>query len=466
MELHLFPAEVYQERRKVLSKRIESGFILILGNGECPKNYTDNTYHFRQDSNFLYYAGLDIPDFSLLIDVDGQKSYLCGDDRSVELIVWMGKQEKVASMAERVGIENTLTNKQLEEKLREATAKRLPIHYLPPYRGFSILKVASWLGIDNSEVQSRSSIKLIQAVIRQRSIKQSLEIMEMEKALEITREMHLEVMYETKAGIRECDLVSALMSIAHKYDVDTAYPVILTINGQTLHNHDHSNLLSDGQLLLGDFGAESPMYYAGDITRTLPVNGKFSGRQREIYEIVLEAQKTAIEMLRPGVAFRDIHLASARTIASGLKELGLMKGSPEEAVDAGAHALFFPHGLGHMIGLDVHDMEDLGENYVGYDAEYHRSDQFGLRSLRMAKKLGQGHVVTVEPGVYFIPELIDMWAAEKINTEFICYDKLQPFRSFGGIRIEDNYLINTGGSQLLGTPIPKEIKDVEFLMNA
>jgi Xaa-Pro aminopeptidase len=288
----------------------------------------------------------------------------------------------------------------------------------------------------------------------------------MDEALGITRDMHLEVIYETKAGLRESDLVAHLMTIVHKKNVDTAYPVILTVNGQTLHNHDHGNLLQDGQLLLGDFGAESSMHYAGDITRTVPVNGKFSSIQKDIYNIVLEGQNTAINLLKPGISYQEVHLACAHKMASGLKDLSIMKGDMAEAVQMGAHALFFPHGLGHMIGLDVHDMEDLGEDLLGYDDQIKRSEQFGLRSLRFGKNLHPGLVLTVEPGLYFIPELINMWSAEKKYADFINYDMLDQFANFGGIRIEDNYVITEKGSELLGPPIPKKVDEIEFLMSA
>lgn len=464
MNFHLFSAETYQLRRKNLSEKIKSGLVLILGNADVPKNYVDNTYHFRQDSNFLYYAGIDLPDLSLLLDLDEGKTYLCGDDRTMDLVVWMGPQPTIGEMGAKTGIENILNTGQLKEKTQRAVSKKQKVHYLPPYRGLSKIKISDWLDIDIKRVNEGASLNLIQAVIEQRSVKEDQELDQMELALTITRDMHLEVIYETRSGRRESDLVAYLMSVVHKNDVDLAYPVILTINGQTLHNHSHSNVLQDTHLLLGDFGAESPMHYAGDITRTIPVSGKFSDLQKSIYEIVLAGQEDAIKGLKPGVPYRDVHLSTALKMTEGLVALGIMKGDAREAVECGAHALFFPHGLGHMIGLDVHDMEDLGEDLLGYDQEIQRSEQFGLRSLRFGKKLSPGNVLTVEPGLYFIPELIDMWSAEKKHARFINYKELEAFRKFGGIRIEDNYAITREGNRLLGPPIPKLVKDIEFLM--
>jgi Xaa-Pro aminopeptidase len=230
-----------------------------------------------------------------------------------------------------------------------------------------------------------------------------------------------------------------------------------------LHNHYHGNILQEGQLVLGDFGAQNGMCYAGDITRTCPVSPTFTEVQKSIYEIVLKAEVDSIKACKAGVKYKDIHLDAAKIIASGLKEMGLMKGNVEEAVAQGAHALFFPHGLGHHIGLDVHDMEDLGEQHIGYDAETQRSDQFGTKYLRLGKRLETGNVITVEPGIYFIPELIDKWKGDGMHTDYINYDALNAFRDFGGIRIEDNILINETNSTILGDPIPKTVTEIESL---
>jgi Xaa-Pro aminopeptidase len=466
MNFPLFSAETYRIRRTVLAGKIGSGLVWIPGNSEAPKNYPDNHYTFRQDSNFLYYAGLDLPDLSLLMDLDNNITYLAGDDRPVELVVWMGPMPSIQELGEKVGIDQTLTASELSEKLEKAVRTGQKIHYLPPYRGLSFIRIAECLQKDTRQVVSGASEILIRAVIEQRSVKELQELDQMEEALTITRDMHLEVMYEARAGRKESDLVAHLQAVVCRNQVDTAYPVILTMNGQTLHYHDHSQVLEDGRLILGDFGAESPLHYAADITRTLPVSGKFSPLQKAVYEIVLAGQEEAIDLLKPGVSYRDIHLAVARKMTEGLVDLGLLKGPVDDAVSAGAHALFFPHGLGHMIGLDVHDMEDLGEDLIGYDETTRRSDQFGLRSLRFGKNLMEGYVLTVEPGLYFIPELIGLWFRDKKHVGFINYQKLDDFLPVGGIRIEDNYAIITDGCRLLGPPIPKNVKDIELLMSS
>lgn len=445
---------------------LDKGLVWIPGNGLSPMNYEDNTYHFRQDSSFLYYAGIDLPDLSLLIDLEEGRTYLCGDDRSSTMVIWMGPQPLISEYAERVDIGHTLSAAQLKAKITNAVSQNRTVHYLPPYRGHKIIQMAEWLERDVHAVIDGASRPLIDAVIQQRSMKEDVEIEQMEIALGYTKEMHLEVLYETKPGISESVLVGHVMMIAHKYDVELAYPAIITKNGQTLHNHLHHNILKNGQLVLGDFGAESPMHYAADITRTWPVSGTFTPQQRDIYELVLSTEMAAIDALKPGVPYRDVHLLSAKLIATGLTDLGIMKGDPDSAVEAGAHALFFPHGVGHMVGMDVHDMEDFDENIFGYDDEIKRSTQFGLSALRFGVSPKPGMVLTVEPGIYFIPELIKLWAGEQKHRDFINYDKLDSYNDFGGVRIEDNCLLTESGNRVLGPGIPKKVADVEFLMSA
>ncbi len=461
--MNLFSAEIYRERRSQLFNQVDGGIIWILGNEESPKNYRDNTYTFRQDSNFLYYGGISQPGLSLLLDLDSGDEFLCGHDPTVDDVVWTGPTPSLAKMAEAVGISKTLNLQQAEGHLRQACQSKRAIHFTPPYRGDNQIKIGDVLGISPSEVLRVTSRTLIEAIIKQRSIKQPVEIIQIEEALAITRAMHLEVMYETRPMLYEYDIMAKLLSKAHQNNVDTAYPVILTVNGQTLHNHHHHNQMQAGQLLLGDFGAESSMHYASDITRTLPVGEHFSGQQKEIYSLVQNMLDTAVMALSPGTPYLHIHLQAAEIMAEGLIGLGLMTGNAKEIVAEGAHALFFPHGLGHMLGLDVHDMEDLGEDLVGYDAQTERSAQFGTKSLRLGRALQPGFVLTVEPGIYFIPELIDLWRARGKFAQFINYDKLDAYRAFGGIRIEDNYLITENGSKLLGPSIPKTLEEVEFL---
>jgi Xaa-Pro aminopeptidase len=345
--------------------------------------------------------------------------------------------------------------------LQKAQQQGRSIHFLPPYRAETKILISELLGIPPVQQKERASETLIKAVVKMRMVKEPQEIEQIKAAIDATYDMHTYVMKHARAGMLESELAGAIEGIALSKGGAVSFPVILTINGQILHNHYHGNTLRDGQLLLVDAGAETAMGYAGDITRTIPVSGKFDARQKEVYQTVLQANLKGIEMSRPGVYYRDVHLAAVRVIADGLKDAGLMRGNMEDAVAQGAHTLFFPHGLGHAMGLDVHDMEGLGENYVGYDETTTRSTQFGLSSLRFCRRLETGFVITCEPGIYFIPALIDQWEAEKKCAEFIDYEALKAYRDFGGIRIEDDVLIVESGSRVLGKPIPKTVEEIE-----
>ncbi|HMQ50158.1 MAG TPA: aminopeptidase P family protein [Saprospiraceae bacterium] len=459
----MFQATTYSNRRKTLAEKLDRGLLLFLGNEDSPMNYTDNTYRFRQDSQFLYYFGIDMPHLAGIIDVDSGASTLYGTEPDMDHVIWMGALPSLKELAAQSGGAHTRDFGQLGEDLAAAIAQGRPVHFLPPYRADNQIRLSKWLGISLDELNSRASIPLIKAVVSMMAYKSPEEVAEMEKAVNITRSMHIAAMKATRPGFKESDLAGIVEGMAIAAGGQLAYSAILSVNGQILHNHYHGNTLQEGKLVLGDFGAEAPSHYAGDITRTFPVSKTFSARQKDIYEIVLEAEVKSIEALQPGVPYRDIHLGAATIIATGLKNLGLMKGTISDAVEAGAHALFFPHGLGHMIGLDVHDMEGLGENYVGYDEDIQRSTQFGLRSLRLGRRLEAGFVLTVEPGIYFIPQLIDLWESEGKFSDFINYDALKAYRDFGGIRIEDNVLVTASGYQVLGQPIPKKVDEVEEL---
>ena len=460
----MFEAKVYVERRKALKEQVKSGIILLPGNIESPMNYPANTFHFRQDSSFLYFFGQDKPGFIGLIDVDENEDYLYGEDFTIDDIIWMGPQPTVKELGQEVGVSLTGSQAQLIEKLDMAISKNRKIHFLPPYRPENILLLEKLLGITSANLKKYASVELIKAVVALRSIKSTAEVNEIEKALDICEEMYTVAMQMAIPGVYEREIAGALEGIVGSYGNHIAFPIILTIHGETLHNHHHGNQLKKNQLLVVDSGAESPEHYASDITRTFPVGGVFTPKQRDIYQIVLDAQLAAIEEMKPGVPYKDIHLQVARLYATRLKDLGFIKGNVHDVVQQGAHALFFPHGLGHMMGLDVHDMEDLGENYIGYDETVQRSDQFGLAYLRMAKALKPGHVLTVEPGLYFIPALIDKWKAENKFTDFINYAKVEEYKDFGGIRIEDNVLVTATGRRVLGKPIPKSIDEIEALM--
>jgi Xaa-Pro aminopeptidase len=456
----MFEASVYKQRRKRLKEQIGSGLALFLGNEESPMNYPSNPYHFRQDSSFLYFFGLDHPGLAGLVDVEEDKDIIFGDDVTIEDIIWMGDQPLLRDRAVKAGVEETLLSNMLEGTLRKAIQTGRKIHFLPPYRPESVTKLSQLLGIHNTLVKDYVSQTLIKAVVAQRSIKIREEIAEMEKALDVSYEMYTSAMKMAKSGVYEREIVGRMEGIALSAGCHMAFPTIFTVNGQILHNHYHGNILEKGRLVVCDSGAESPKHYASDITRTIPVDGEFTERQKEIYEIVLETQMTAIQAIKPNVNYRDVHIKAAKTIASGLKDVGLIKGDVDEAVKNGVHAMFFPHGLGHQVGLDVHDMEDLGENFVGYDEKFKRSEQFGLAYLRFAKELTEGFVLTVEPGIYFIPALIDKWKAENKFPEFIDYDKVEGYKNLGGIRIEDDVLVTQDGYRVLGKPIPKTIQEL------
>jgi len=457
----MFDPVIYTQRRARLKEQLQSGLVLFLGNEESPMNYPGNTFPFRQDSSFLYFFGLDFPSLAGVIDVDEDRDIVFGNDVDIEDIIWMGFQPSLKERAAKAGIKETFPLNQLEETVKSAIKKRKKIHHLPPYRPETELKLRRLLGIKPEETKKNASEELIKAVVAQRSVKIKEEVEEIEKARAVTYEMHAAAMKMAKPGVYEREIVGKMEGIILAAGFNLAFPTILTINGQTLHNHYHGNVLEEGRLLVNDSGAESSLHYAADITRTIPVGGKFTPKQRDIYEIVLNAQEAAIQSIRPDTKYRDIHLQAAKVIADGLKALGLMKGEMDEAVKEGAHALFFPHGIGHMMGLDVHDMEDLGEDYVGYDERTKRSDQFGIAYLRLAKELQPGNVVTVEPGIYFIPALIDKWKGEKKFTGFINYDKVEEYRDFGGVRIEDNILVTESGHRVLGQPVPKTPEEVE-----
>jgi len=457
----MFKSEVYTRRRLELHKKIKSGIALFLSNSEAPMNYPDNTYHYRQDSDFLYFFGLDLPGFTGFMDFDSGKDMLFGNDYDMDDIIWMGPQPLVKDLALKCGITDTEPVSKLDEVVKDALSKKRKIHFLPPYRGETKMKLGSLLKENPCQMKTLASVELIKAVISMRSIKEKVEIEEIEKAVDIAYEMHVTAMKMCKPGVREQDIFGTIEGIALSKGGGTSFPVILSINGQTLHNHSHGNILTKGRMMVTDAGAETILHYASDITRTTPVGGKYNSKQKEIYEIVLKANTEAIKATRPGLSNRDLHFMACKIIATEMKTLGLMKGDVDEAVAAGAHALFMPHGLGHMMGLDVHDMEALGENFIGYNDDVKRSTQFGTAFLRFALPYKPGHVFTVEPGCYFIPELIEKWKADGKFKEFLNYTRIEEYMSIGGIRIEDNVLITENGHKLLGKPIPKTVKEVE-----
>jgi Xaa-Pro aminopeptidase len=462
----MFDSQIYIERRNSLKHKFNSGLILLLGNDESPSNYTANTFSFRQDSSFLYYFGIDVPGMAATIDIDNNIETIYGIDFSIDDIVWMGPQPAVNELASRVGVENTAQFEKLSEVIKDIITKGGIVHFLPQYRGEHFLKYKNLFGIDANHLNDYASSKLVRAVIAQRSIKSEEEIKEIDHAVDIAYKMHVAAMKMVKPGISERKIAGMIEGLALSLGNGFSFRPIVSVHGETLHNPNYNNLMNEGDLLVNDSGAETNLHYASDITRTIPVSGKFTDKQKEIYEIVLKAETQTVEAVKPGVMNKDLHLMAAKIITEGLSELGIMQGNADEAVEAGAHALFFPHGLGHMIGLDVHDMEGLGENSVGYDESISRSEQFGLKYLRLAKSLQPGNVFTIEPGIYFIPELINQWKAESKYVEYINYDKLEEYLDFGGIRIEDDILVTDDGYRVLGKPIPKSVDEIEELASS
>jgi len=449
----MFSAQTYIQRRKNLKEKVGSGIILLLGNDESSVNFKDNWYHYRQDSSFLYFFGINLPGLTAMINCDTGEETIFGDELSIDHIVWTGPQPTIATLASKCGVNNTLPTRKIASSLKGT------VHYLPPYRVDNQLKLSEWLGKPMSTVADGASVELIKGIVSLRSYKSEEELVEIEKAVETTAAMHLGAMQYTKAGMVEAEVVGRIQQIATSGGGHLSFPVIFSKDGQILHNHYHGNTLSEGDLVLCDTGAEAASGYAGDMTRTFPVSGQFTARQKELYQVTLNAHEAAISALRPGIKYKDVHLLAAKTLVEGLSAVGLMKGDADMAVDAGAHTMFFQCGLGHMMGLDVHDMEDLGERFVGYNEP--KSTEFGLKSLRLGKELEKDFVITVEPGIYIIPELIDMWKAENKYADFINYDMLETYKDFGGIRIEEDFVITDSGSRLLGTPVAKTVEDVE-----
>lgn len=457
----MFAKEEYITRRKKLRELLGGGLILFLGNDESGINFEHNTYPYRQDSSFIYFFGLQIPGLHAVIDLDEDKEIIFGNNLSIDDIVFTGPIESLEEQAQKVGVASVNHTNSLDTYIGDEMAKGRQIHYLPPYRPEHNLKLADLFNLSPSEVSKKASPKLIKAVVKLRSIKSTAEIEEIEKAVNTTVQMQYRAMEIAEAGMTEADLFGVVQNIAMANGNNTSFPSIVTIDGQILHNHFRGNLLKEGDMVLCDCGAENISGYAGDLTRTFPVSKTFSVKQKEIYDIVYSSYKTAVGMLKPEQLFRDVHLSACKEIVLGLIDLGLMKGNPDEAVEAGAHTLFFQCGLGHMMGLDVHDMENLGEQYVGYTDDLKQSKEFGFKSLRMGRALEEGMVLTVEPGIYFIPELIELRKSENKFFEFVNYDKLEEYKSFGGIRVEDDFLIINKGSRLLGDKLPTTSMEIE-----
>ncbi len=465
----MFAPAVYRARRAALVARLRAdgatGLVLLPGNVDSPMNYHDNAYDFRQDSSFLYYVGLALPGLAVIIDLDAgpDSATLHGDDVSIDDIVWTGPLPSIAERAALAGLARHAGAQRVGADVAAARAAGRTVHVLPPYRGETRLQLAAWLGLTAAAVAEHVSPALVRAVIDQRAVKAAEEIAEIEDALHVTHDLHVLAMRRARPGVVEQEVVGAMEGLALARGRRLAYPSIFTSRGEILHNHDHSVRLKGGELIVNDTGANSPTGYASDITRTLCVGGRFTGLQADLYDLVLAAQTAAIAAVKPGVPYKDIHELACRTMVAGLVDLGFMTGDPQAAVDAGAHAIFFQCGTGHMMGLDVHDMEGLGEAGVGYGEGYERSPLFGHKSLRLARPLREGFVVTIEPGIYINRWLSERWQAEGRHRQFIDYAMFEKHQDFGGIRIEDDILVTADGGRELGPYIPRERRAVEAL---
>ncbi len=458
----MFQSKTYIERRQVLKKSLKSGLVLLLGHEEAPMNYKDNPYHFRQDSTFLYYFGISNASLAGVIDVDNDKDIIFGDENSIDDIVFMGSLPTIKERAERCGVHDTRPYPELDHYIKNAINKKQQIHFIPLYRGESKIKLMELTGILPKDAGEKASIDLINAIIKQREYKTDEEIAQIEQAVNVTVDMHVAAMNFAKPGMKEAEVVAEVHRIALAANGNISFPIIATINGQILHNHYHGNTIKEGDLFLLDAGYENEMCYAGDLSSTFPVSKTFSNKQKDIYNITLEAHYASINALGVGVPFRNAHMAAARVVAEGMKSLGLLKGNVDDIVETGAYAMFFQCGTGHMMGLDIHDMENYGEVYVGYGGKP-KSTLFGYKSLRLAKPLLPEHVFTIEPGIYFIPELMDLWEGEGRFKEFINYKKLQAYRDFGGIRNEENLMITPDGAKILGKKKPMTVEELEAI---
>ena len=475
----MFESNVYVNRRRALLSQMASrtsdasrGIAVFLGNVDAPTNYRGNDYKFRQDSNFLYFWGVDEPWFAAILDLDSGAECLYGNDVDIDDIIWMGPQPTVASKGDAIGCASTAPLAEFDKAVAAAVASGRPVHFLPPARYYNQMKLSELTGISSVLVRKVAPVaaggaseELVKSVVALRLIKEQCEIEELDKAAEIGYWMHTEARRGCKPGVLEQEIVGRMEGVTYSKGWGPSFTTILSQNGETLHNHSHHQIITPGRLLVVDAGAESNTHYASDFTRTYPCSGKFTTKQREIYDIVQQANDYAYSLTKPGTTYWDVHYATARFLLEGLKSVDLVRGDVDEMLPLGISGLFMPHGLGHNMGMDVHDMEDLGENYVGYAEDQKRHPLLGLGNLRMARRLEPGHVVTDEPGIYFIPALIEQWKREGTDKGFVNYEKLAGYYDFGGIRLEDDVLVTADGARRLGAQrLPVTSSDVEDIM--
>lgn len=458
----MFSKEIYVQRRTELKRKVGHGLIILFGNNDSPNNYTSNPYRFRQDSCFLYYFGLKREGLVGVIDIDNNQDYIYGNDINIDDIIWYGYVPSVNELAREVGVTTTAPTKALKTMIDAAKAKGQTIHILPQYRHDLMIQLAEMMDDNPLQLGRYASAPLIKAIVDMRSVKQPEEIVELKTAAEIGYKMHTMAQKLCAPSITPRYIAGVIEGIAMSLGDNYSFQSIVTTHGEILHSSLHNTPMEAGRLMVCDAGAESHENYCSDHTRVTPVSGKFTSQQRDIYTAVEAAHDWVIANAQPEVKWLDIHLGACRILTDHLKAIGLMKGDTEEAVHAGAHALFMPHGIGHMMGLDVHDMEGLGQDFVGFDDEVRPSSQFGLNSLRCGRRIKKGYVITDEPGIYFIPHLIDLWRSQSMHKDFINYEAIEPFLDFGGIRLEDDILITETGCHIIGDDIiPYHIDDVE-----
>lgn len=468
----MFSKDVYARRRQTLVAKMadsaaegKRGIALFIGNTEAPAQYKDNCYKFRQDSTWLYFFGIDQPLYAAIIDLDNGNETVFANDVEIGDIIWMGPQPSVAFVAASVGVEKSAPYTDLNAAVAKVLAEGRPVHFVKPSRYYNTMKIASLLGCGTDEVAGRFSLALTKAIISMRLVKEDCEIEAIDDACNLGYEMHTVARNSIVPGIIEQEIVGKMDGVTLSKGWGVSFPTILTQHGETLHNHLHDKIIEPGKLMVIDAGAESNVHYASDFTRTYPTSGKFTAKQREIYQIVCDCNEFAFSMTRPGISYREVHLKTMHLMLEELRALDIVRGDVQDMVEAGIAGLFMPHGLGHNMGLDVHDMEDYGENYVGYDDDQSRSPQLGLGSLRMARKLVPGNVITDEPGIYFIPALIEKWKSEKTDQGFVNYSKLESYYDFGGIRLEDDVLVTADGARRLGKErLPISPDDIEAAM--
>lgn len=461
----MFSKNTYIQRRQALRERLTNGLVLLPGNLDSPINFAHNVYPFRQDSSFAYFFGVSRPGLNAVIDLDDGSESVFADEVSLDDSIWVGNGISLAQHCAAAGCNTLQPSAHLQAVVVKALKQGRNVHYLPPYRAETTVLLARLLGLSPDKVAEYASPRLIAAVVGLREIKDAGEIEQIDRALEVANEMHLAAMRATRPGVLERDVVAAMREVLGHHGLQEAYQPVFTRRGEILHNLEYGNRLQAGDLVVNDAGASSVLGYASDVTRTLPVSGRFLPHQRELYGLLVRVQEDAIATMRPGVAFAEVHRLAALRMVEGMTELGFFKGDAAQVVESGAYALCFPHGLGHQLGLDVHDMEALGEDCVGYDKEVSRSSLFGLCNLRMGKRLQAGMVLTVEPGIYFIPGLIEQWQAEKRHSGLICFEQFKAYCGFGGMRVEDVVTVGASSAKVLGPQTPKQADDIEAAMS-